>query len=173
MVEVVEGGEEGTLLDLGLLEVLLLESLLVESSLRLVLAEGVLPLALAPTRVVVTRASLLLALFGAISDKVVEVTIVEASILRPATPSVLAVVVEPREATDHTSSSSSSSRLYTYSFVIDNKEYKTNIESERLEEEPPLETRAMVPNLGSSLVVSLFGFELNEKLIHSEGLVVR
>jgi hypothetical protein len=55
MVRVTEGGEEGTLLDLGLLEVLLLECLLVESSLGLVLAGGVLPLALAPTRVVVVR----------------------------------------------------------------------------------------------------------------------
>jgi hypothetical protein len=37
VVEAAEGGEEGTLLDLGLLEVLLLKCLLVESSLRLVL----------------------------------------------------------------------------------------------------------------------------------------
>jgi hypothetical protein len=55
MVGVADGGEEGTLLDLGLLEVLLLECLLVESSLGLVLTGGVLPLTLAPTRVVVVR----------------------------------------------------------------------------------------------------------------------
>jgi hypothetical protein len=60
VVEVTEGGEEGTLLDLVFLEVLLLERLLVESSLVLVLDGGVLPLALVPARVVVTRASLLL-----------------------------------------------------------------------------------------------------------------
>jgi hypothetical protein len=52
VVEVAEGGEEDTLLDLGLLELLLLEHLLVESSIVLVLAEGVLSLSLAPTRVV-------------------------------------------------------------------------------------------------------------------------
>jgi hypothetical protein len=61
MVEVAERGEEGTLLDLRLLQVLLLECLLVESSLGLVLVGGVLPLSLTPTRVV-TRASLVLAL---------------------------------------------------------------------------------------------------------------
>jgi hypothetical protein len=44
MVEVAEAGEEGTLLDIGLLEVLLLEHILVESSLRPVLAGGLLPL---------------------------------------------------------------------------------------------------------------------------------
>jgi cell division protein FtsL len=42
VVEVTEGGEEGTLLDLCLLEVLLLERLLVKSSLGLVLFVGVL-----------------------------------------------------------------------------------------------------------------------------------
>jgi hypothetical protein len=55
VIEVVEGGEEGMLLDLGLLEVVILECLLVESSLGLVLAGGVLPLALVQTRVMVTR----------------------------------------------------------------------------------------------------------------------
>jgi hypothetical protein len=69
MVEVAEGDEEGTLLDLGLLEVLLFECLLVQSSLGLVLAEGVLPLALAPTRVVFARASLRLALLGKMATK--------------------------------------------------------------------------------------------------------
>jgi hypothetical protein len=58
MVEVAEGGEKGTLLDLCLLKVLLLERLLVESSLGLglVLAGGV--LALMATRVMVARAKL-------------------------------------------------------------------------------------------------------------------
>jgi hypothetical protein len=41
VVKVVEGGEEGMLLDLGLLEVLRLERLLIKSSLGLVLARGV------------------------------------------------------------------------------------------------------------------------------------
>jgi hypothetical protein len=67
--------------DLGLLEVLLLERLLVESSLGIVLARGVLPLALALIRVVVARDSLLLALLRATGDDVVGVTTVEASIL--------------------------------------------------------------------------------------------
>jgi hypothetical protein len=70
MVEVAEGGDEGTLLDLSLLEVFLLEHLLVESSLGLVLSRGVLPLALASTKVVVAWASLQLSLLGAIGDKV-------------------------------------------------------------------------------------------------------
>ena len=101
MVEVSEGDEEGTLLDLGILEVLLLECLLVQSSLGLVLAEGVLPLALAPIRVVFAWASLRLALLGKNGDKVVKVAAVEASILRCATPSVMAIVVEQRELTGH------------------------------------------------------------------------
>jgi hypothetical protein len=46
MVKVVEGGEEGMLLDLGLLEVLLLERLLIKSSVGLVLARGILRLPL-------------------------------------------------------------------------------------------------------------------------------
>jgi hypothetical protein len=58
-------------------------------------------LALVPTRVVISRASLLLSLLGATGDEVVEVTVVEASILRPATLPVLAVVVEPREPASH------------------------------------------------------------------------
>jgi hypothetical protein len=101
VVEVAEGGEECMLLDLGLLEVLLLERLLIESSLILVLAGGVLPLALAPTRMVVARASLLLALLGATGDKVVKVTIVVASVLRLATWSTHTFVVEPCEPTSH------------------------------------------------------------------------
>jgi hypothetical protein len=75
------GGKESTLVDLYLLKVLLLERILVESSLRLVLAGGVLSLALAPTRVVVMRASLRLTLLRATGDKVVWVAAVEASIL--------------------------------------------------------------------------------------------
>jgi hypothetical protein len=73
VVEVAEGGEEGTFIDLRPLKVLLLERLLVESSLRLVLVGGVLPLSLAPTKVVVVRARLLLALLGAAGDQVVGV----------------------------------------------------------------------------------------------------
>jgi hypothetical protein len=80
MIEVAEGGEEDVLLDLGLLQVLL-ERLLVEYALGLVLTRGVLLLALAPTRVVVMRASLLLALHGATGNKVVGVATVIASIL--------------------------------------------------------------------------------------------
>jgi hypothetical protein len=49
VVEVTEGGKEGALLDLDLVEVLLLERLLVKLPLRLVLAGGILALALAPT----------------------------------------------------------------------------------------------------------------------------
>jgi hypothetical protein len=59
--------------------------------------------------------------------------------------------------------------------VINNKEDKANIASEGLEEEPPLEIRAMVTrvlNLGPSLVVNLGGLELAEQLVHGEGLVV-
>lgn len=51
----------------------------------LVLARGILSLVLAPTRVV-AWASLLFALLGEISDEVVGVTAVEASILQPDTP---------------------------------------------------------------------------------------
>jgi hypothetical protein len=101
VVEIAEGGKESTLLDLCLLVVLLLERLLVESSLGRVLARGVLPLAIASTRVVVTRVSLLLALFGATGDKVVRVTIVEASILQLATPPAHMFVVEQCKSTDH------------------------------------------------------------------------
>ena len=68
MVEVAQGGEEGTLFDLSLLEVLL-EHLLIKPSPGLVLARGVLLLALAPTRVVVARANLLLALLGKLTMK--------------------------------------------------------------------------------------------------------
>jgi hypothetical protein len=98
---IIERGEQGMLLDLSLLEVLLLECLVVESSLRLVFAGCVLLLALAPTRVVVARASLLLALLRATGDKVVRVTAVEASILRPTTLPILAIVMEPGEPTGH------------------------------------------------------------------------
>jgi hypothetical protein len=101
VVEVAEGGEEGTFIDLRPLKVLLLERLLVESSLRLVLVGGVLPLSLAPTKVVVVRARLLLAILGAAGDQVVRVHAVEASILRPDTPPVLAIIVEPREPAGH------------------------------------------------------------------------
>jgi hypothetical protein len=103
VVEVAEGGEEGTLLDLCLLEVLLLECLLFKSSLGLVVAEGVLLFALASTKVMVTRASLLLALLRATGHEVFGVTAVVTSILRPAMSRVLAVVVKLREPTGHKS----------------------------------------------------------------------
>jgi hypothetical protein len=103
VVEVAEGGKEGTLLNLGYLKVLLLECLLVESSHGLMLTEGVLPLALRPTRHVVMWASLLLSLLGATCDVVVGLAVVEASILRSNMSSVLAVIVEPRELTSHKS----------------------------------------------------------------------
>jgi hypothetical protein len=86
VVDVTEGGEEGTFLDIRLLEVL---------------AEGVLPISLVPTRVVVARANLLLALIRETSDEVVRVAAVEASILRTTMSLVLAVVEEPREPTGH------------------------------------------------------------------------
>jgi hypothetical protein len=47
-----------------------------------------------------------------------------------------------------TSASSSSLRLSTCSSVIDSKEDRANIESEGLEEEPPLDTKSMVGALG-------------------------
>jgi hypothetical protein len=81
VVEVTKGGEEGTQLKLGLLEVPLLESLLVKDSLALVLAKGILLLALAATRVVAA--------------------VVEASILQPARPPVLAIAGKLREPTGH------------------------------------------------------------------------
>jgi hypothetical protein len=99
MVEVAEGGEEGTLLDIYLLKVLILERLLVESSLGLVLAGGV--LALAPTRVMVARARLLFALLGAAGNEVVGIATIVAFVLGPTTPPTHTVVVEPREPAGH------------------------------------------------------------------------
>ena len=60
VVEVTEGGKEGTLLGLVLLEVYLLERLHVESSLRLVLAGGVLALVLALAGVILVGGVLVL-----------------------------------------------------------------------------------------------------------------
>jgi hypothetical protein len=99
VVEVTEGGEEGTLLDLCLLKVLLLECLLVASSLELVLAGGV--LALAPTKVMVARARLRFALLGAAGNEVAGIATVVASVLGPATPPAHTVVVEPHEPAGH------------------------------------------------------------------------
>jgi hypothetical protein len=79
VVEVTQGGKEGELLDLRLLEVLLFECLLIKPPPGLVLARGVLLLALAPTRVIVARASLLLALLRATIDEVVGVASVAGS----------------------------------------------------------------------------------------------
>jgi hypothetical protein len=145
------------LLDLCLLEALVLERLLVESSLRLVLIEGVLSLAIALTRVVVTRASLLPALLGAASDEVVGVTTVEASILAPTMLSVLALLWNHMNQLA-TSARYSYLRLSIYSFMIDNKDDRINKAGEGLEAEPPLETRATVDALGFS-ILSRFGGE--------------
>jgi hypothetical protein len=98
VVEVTEGGEEGALLGLGLLEVLLLERLLVESSLRLVL-RGVLALVLALARVVLVRG--VLVLLGAVGDEVVGVSTAVASFLwTTITLAIQAVVMKPRELAD-------------------------------------------------------------------------
>jgi hypothetical protein len=99
MVDVAEGGEEDTLLDLCMLKVLLLERLLIESSLGLVLPRGVLSLAL--TRVMVEQSRLCLAFFGTASNKVVRTATVVALVLGPATAPAHTVVVEPRESVGH------------------------------------------------------------------------
>jgi hypothetical protein len=78
VVEVTEGGEEGALLGLGLLEVLLLECLLVEFSFRLVF-RGVLTLVLTLVGVVLVGG--VLVPLGAVGDKVVGVSIAVASFL--------------------------------------------------------------------------------------------
>jgi hypothetical protein len=97
VVEVAEGGEEGMLLGLGLLEILL-QRLLVESSLRLVLG-GVLALVLALAGVVLIGG--VLVLLGAVGDEVVRISTVVASLLRTTTtPAIQVVVVKPREPTD-------------------------------------------------------------------------
>jgi hypothetical protein len=78
IVEVIEGGEEGTLLVLGLLKVLLLQCLLIESYLRLVLG-GVLALVLALVGVVLVEG--VLVLLKAVDDEVVGISIAVASFL--------------------------------------------------------------------------------------------
>jgi hypothetical protein len=152
MVEVIEGGEEGTLLNLRLLEVLLLECLLVNPPLDLLLYRAVFSLALALTRVVVTWASLLLTLLRATGDEVVRVTTVEAFILEPAMMLVLAVVVEPHEPTGHIRQLLIP-EAFTCSSMIDSKEDRANKAGEGLEEEPSLDTRVMVGALGFSILV--------------------
>jgi hypothetical protein len=151
VIEVAEGGKEGTLLDLGLLEVLLLERLLVESSLGLVLARGVLSLAHASTKVVV-RASIRLALLGVTGDKVVGVAAVEASILRSPHRQFWRLLWN-RVNGLATSANSSSPRLSICSSVINNKE---NIAAGELEKEPPPETRAIVGALGFSILARVW-----------------
>jgi hypothetical protein len=171
MVKVTEGGEEGMLLDLGLLEVLLLERLLVESSLGLVLTRGVLSLALASTRVVATQASFLLALLGVTGDKSGRVAIVEASILRPTTVWFWWLLWNHVNQLA-TSASSSSLRLSTYSFVINNKEDRANIADEGLEEEPPRETRAMVGALGFSILAQVWwSISMDLSLLNSSSIM--
>ena len=72
------------LLYLGLIEVLLLECLLLEPPFEFVLARGVLTLSLVSTRVVVLLVRLLLALhIGVVSNEVVRVTTVEATLFAP------------------------------------------------------------------------------------------
>jgi hypothetical protein len=66
-----------------------------------VLDGGVLLFALALTRVVVMRASLLLALLRATSDKVVGIATIVACILRPTMLPSHTIVVEPCEPTGH------------------------------------------------------------------------
>jgi hypothetical protein len=63
-------------------------------------------------------------------------------------PSILAVVVKPCEPASH-KHQLLILRLSTCSFVMVNKEDKENIAGEGLEEEPPLETRAMWVQEGS------------------------
>jgi hypothetical protein len=93
VVEVTEGGEEGMLLGLGLVEVLLLQCLLIESSLRLVLG-GVLALVLAFAGVILIEG--VLVLLGAVGDNVVGISISVASFLWTTTmPAIQAVVVKP------------------------------------------------------------------------------
>jgi hypothetical protein len=76
------------------------------------LARGVLPLALVLTRVMVSRVSLLLDLFGSTGDEVMRVAVVVASILGPAMPSAQALLWNRVNRLD-TSGSSSSTRLST------------------------------------------------------------
>ena len=99
IIEVTEGGKEGALLGLGLLEVHLLERLLVESSLQLVLAGGVLALVLALAGVML--AGEVLVLLGVVGDEVVGVSTAIASFLWTTTmPTIQVVVVKPREPAD-------------------------------------------------------------------------
>ena len=94
IVEVAEGGKEGALLGLGLLEVHLLERLLVKASLRLVLAGGVLALVLALAGVILVGG--VLVLLGAVSDEVVCFSTAIATLLWTTTTSAIsAVVVKP------------------------------------------------------------------------------
>jgi hypothetical protein len=98
LLKIIKGVEEGMLMSLGLLEVLL-ECLLIESSFGFVLAGGVLTFVL--TLGSIMLAGGVLVLLGAVGDKVVGVSIAEASILRTTTaPVVQAVVVKPREPID-------------------------------------------------------------------------
>jgi hypothetical protein len=99
VVEDAEGGEEGTLLGLGLLEVLLLQRLLVELFLRLVLG-GVLALVLALAGVILVGG--VLVLLGTVGDEVVRISIAVASFVwTTTTPAIQAVVVKPREPADN------------------------------------------------------------------------
>jgi hypothetical protein len=120
IVEVAEGGEEGALLSFGLLIVLVLECVLVESSLGLVLAGGVLMFVLVLVVIMLAKGVLLL---GAVGDKVVEVTIAEAALLRTTAPAVHALL-RNHENQLMISASSSSPSTSNYSSVTEAKEEK-------------------------------------------------
>ena len=98
IVEVAEGGKEGALLGLGLLEIPLLERLLIKSSLELVLVGGVLALVLALADVILVGG--VLVLLGAVGDEVVGISTAKASLVLTTTPSIQAVVVKPRESAE-------------------------------------------------------------------------
>jgi hypothetical protein len=81
----------------------------------------------------------------------VRVAAVEASILHPTMPPVLADLWN-RVNRLATRARSSSPRLSTCSSLIDNKEDKENIAGQGLEEEPPPDTRALVGAPGFSIL---------------------
>jgi hypothetical protein len=89
VVKVAEGGKEGALLSLGLLEVLLLQRLLVESSVRLVLG-GVLALSLRLLESYLLKECLLVGISTAVASFLWTTT----------TSAIQAVIVKPRESAD-------------------------------------------------------------------------
>jgi hypothetical protein len=96
IVEVTKGCEEGTHLELGLMDVLLLECHLGKPFLGLMLPGGVFALALEPIRVVDGLISLLVTLhIRVVGDEVDRVFIVEGVVFSTATSSIHAVIMEP------------------------------------------------------------------------------